>query len=112
MLGQCSREPLFSQCEVKLRCSAACSPNGDWIHAVFLSVLPDTKIGHIIGLVIIGMGPRLVGRALPRVPPLIQSPSFHTIRRPAVRAGCGEEGSGHENTGCSLDSNGHRSAVR
>ena len=36
-------------------------PKGDWIHALFLSVLPDTKIGQIIGLVIIGMGLQLVG---------------------------------------------------
>jgi subfamily B ATP-binding cassette protein MsbA len=36
-------------------------PKGDWIHALFLSVLPDTKIGQIIGLMIIGMGLQLVG---------------------------------------------------
>src|SRR5829696_7276715 len=36
-------------------------PRGDWIHALFLSVLPDTKIGQIVGLVIIGMGLQLVG---------------------------------------------------
>jgi ATP-binding cassette, subfamily B, bacterial len=36
-------------------------PKGDWIHALFLSVLPDTKIGQIVGLVVIGMGLQLVG---------------------------------------------------
>jgi ATP-binding cassette, subfamily B, bacterial len=36
-------------------------PKGDWINALFLSVLPDTKIGQIIGLVLIGMGLQLVG---------------------------------------------------
>jgi ATP-binding cassette, subfamily B, bacterial len=36
-------------------------PKGDWIHALFLSVLPDTKIGQIVGLVLIGMGLQLVG---------------------------------------------------
>ena len=36
-------------------------PKGDWIHALFLSVLPDTKTGQIVGLVIIGMGLQLVG---------------------------------------------------
>jgi ATP-binding cassette, subfamily B, bacterial len=36
-------------------------PKGDWIHALFLSVLPDSKIGQIVGLVVIGMGLQLVG---------------------------------------------------
>jgi ATP-binding cassette, subfamily B, bacterial len=36
-------------------------PKGDWIHALFLSVLPETKIGQIVGLVVIGMGLQLVG---------------------------------------------------
>jgi ATP-binding cassette subfamily B protein len=36
-------------------------PSGDWIHGLFLSVLPDTKIGQIVGLVVIGMGLQLVG---------------------------------------------------
>ena len=36
-------------------------PKGDWIHALFLSVLPDGKIGQIVGLVVIGMGLQLVG---------------------------------------------------
>jgi ATP-binding cassette, subfamily B, bacterial len=36
-------------------------PKGDWVHALFLSVLPDTKIGQIVGLVLIGMALQLVG---------------------------------------------------
>jgi ATP-binding cassette subfamily B protein len=36
-------------------------PKGDWIHGLFLSVLPASKIGQVIGLVLIGMGLHLVG---------------------------------------------------
>lgn len=38
-------------------------PKGDWIHALFLSVLPDSRIGQIVGLVVIGMGLQIVGYA-------------------------------------------------
>src|SRR5215211_1123613 len=37
------------------------NPKGDWIHGVFLSLLPDSRIGQIVGLVVIGLGLQVVG---------------------------------------------------
>jgi ATP-binding cassette, subfamily B, bacterial len=37
------------------------TPRTDWIHQLFLSRLPSSKTGQIIGLVLIGMGVQLVG---------------------------------------------------
>ena len=31
------------------------NPRGGWVHDLFLSVLPDDKVGQVIGLVLIGM---------------------------------------------------------
>ncbi|MBA2241929.1 MAG: ABC transporter ATP-binding protein [Chthoniobacterales bacterium] len=39
-------------------------PRGDWIHRAFLSVLPASKLGQIIGLVLIGMSLQIVGYAV------------------------------------------------
>jgi ATP-binding cassette subfamily B protein len=36
-------------------------PKGDWIHGLFLSVLPESRIGQVVGLVLIGMGLQIVG---------------------------------------------------
>src|SRR5215217_6311470 len=36
-------------------------PRGDWIHGLFLAVLPDDKLGQIIGLVLIGLGLQVIG---------------------------------------------------
>ncbi len=36
-------------------------PNTDWIHQIFLSFLPVSKVGQVIGLVLIGMGLQLIG---------------------------------------------------
>ncbi len=36
-------------------------PHTDWIHQLFLSFLPASKTGQIIGLVLIGMGLQLIG---------------------------------------------------
>jgi ATP-binding cassette subfamily B protein len=36
-------------------------PKGDWVHALFLSVLPADTIGQVVGLVLIGLGLHLVG---------------------------------------------------
>src|SRR5215212_4637534 len=36
-------------------------PKGDWIHGLFLSVLPESRIGQIIGLVLIGLGLQVIG---------------------------------------------------
>ncbi|HEX8663687.1 MAG TPA: ABC transporter ATP-binding protein [Beijerinckiaceae bacterium] len=36
-------------------------PKGDWIHGLFLSVLPESRIGQVVGLVLIGMGLHIVG---------------------------------------------------
>lgn len=36
-------------------------PQTDWIHQLFLSPLPASKTGQIVGLVLIGMGLQLVG---------------------------------------------------
>ncbi|MFL5164701.1 MAG: ABC transporter ATP-binding protein, partial [Microvirga sp.] len=30
-------------------------PKGDWVHRFFLSLVPDGKVGQVIGLVLIGM---------------------------------------------------------
>ena len=37
------------------------NPKGDWIHGVFLSLLPDSRIGQIVGLVVIGLGLQVIG---------------------------------------------------
>jgi subfamily B ATP-binding cassette protein MsbA len=37
------------------------NPKGDWIHGYFLAVLPDDKIGQVVGLVLIGLGLQVVG---------------------------------------------------
>jgi len=34
---------------------------GDWVHALFLAVLPADKVGRVAGLVLIGMGLHIVG---------------------------------------------------
>ena len=39
-------------------------PNGDWIHRAFLGLLPASKPGQIIGLVLITMGLQIVGYAV------------------------------------------------
>ena len=36
-------------------------PEGDRMHAVFLSFLPEDKLGQVVGLVLIGMGLQIVG---------------------------------------------------
>src|SRR5215211_5780692 len=36
-------------------------PKGDWVHRFFLSLVPDGKVGQVIGLVLIGMVLHLVG---------------------------------------------------
>src|SRR5829696_5595147 len=36
-------------------------PKGDWIHGLFLAVLPESKIGQMIGLVLIGLGLQVIG---------------------------------------------------
>jgi ATP-binding cassette, subfamily B, bacterial len=36
-------------------------PRNDWMHALFLSVLPASKIGQVIGIVLVGMGLQIVG---------------------------------------------------
>src|SRR5918994_2491073 len=36
-------------------------PKGDWVHGLFLSVLPASKVGQIIGLVLMGMGLYIIG---------------------------------------------------
>jgi ATP-binding cassette subfamily B protein len=36
-------------------------PRGDWIHGAFLALLPDDKVGQVVGLVVIGLGLQLVG---------------------------------------------------
>jgi ATP-binding cassette, subfamily B, bacterial len=36
-------------------------PKGDWIHGLFLAVLPESRMGQVVGLVLIGMGLQLVG---------------------------------------------------
>jgi ATP-binding cassette, subfamily B, bacterial len=37
------------------------TPHTDWIHQIFLSLLPASKVGQIVGLVLIGMGLQLIG---------------------------------------------------
>ena len=36
-------------------------PKGDWVHRFFLSLVPNGKVGQVIGLVLIGMVLHLVG---------------------------------------------------
>src|SRR5829696_5295773 len=36
-------------------------PKGGWLHGYFLAVLPDSKMGQIIGLVLIGLALQVVG---------------------------------------------------
>src|SRR5215203_6941159 len=36
-------------------------PKGDWVHGLFLSVLPADKMGQVIGLVLIAMAAQIVG---------------------------------------------------
>src|SRR5688500_6788513 len=36
-------------------------PRGDWIHGVFLSLLPESKTGQIVGLVLIGLALQVIG---------------------------------------------------
>ncbi|MBA3883062.1 MAG: ABC transporter ATP-binding protein [Chthoniobacterales bacterium] len=40
------------------------TPRGDWIHQIFLSRLPDSKIGQVVGLVLIGMALQIIGYAV------------------------------------------------
>ena len=39
-------------------------PKGGWLHGYFLAVLPDSKMGQIIGLVLIGLALQIVGYVL------------------------------------------------
>jgi subfamily B ATP-binding cassette protein MsbA len=36
-------------------------PKGDWVHSLFQSILPASKVGQIVGLVLMGMGLHIVG---------------------------------------------------
>ena len=36
-------------------------PKGDWVHGLFLSVLPADKMGQVVGLVLIAMAAQIVG---------------------------------------------------
>jgi subfamily B ATP-binding cassette protein MsbA len=36
-------------------------PKGDWIHGLFLSLLPESKVGQIVGLVLIGLALQVIG---------------------------------------------------
>jgi ATP-binding cassette, subfamily B, bacterial len=36
-------------------------PKGDWIHGLFLALLPESKIGQVVGLVLIGMALHIIG---------------------------------------------------
>ena len=36
-------------------------PKGDWIHGLFLAALPESRMGQVVGLVLIGMGLQIVG---------------------------------------------------
>ncbi|MDP8919601.1 MAG: ABC transporter ATP-binding protein/permease [Pseudomonadota bacterium] len=36
-------------------------PKGDWVHSLFLSILPVSKVGQIVGLVLLGMGLHIIG---------------------------------------------------
>ncbi|PVE21170.1 sugar ABC transporter [Microvirga sp. KLBC 81] len=36
-------------------------PKGDWVHSLFLSILPADKVGQVIGLVLMGMGLHIIG---------------------------------------------------
>jgi ATP-binding cassette, subfamily B, bacterial len=37
------------------------NPKGDWMHGYFLAVLPESRMGQVIGLVLIGLGLQIVG---------------------------------------------------
>jgi hypothetical protein len=34
---------------------------GDWVHGLFLSFLPASKVGQVIGLVLMGMALHIIG---------------------------------------------------
>jgi ATP-binding cassette, subfamily B, bacterial len=36
-------------------------PRGDWVHGLFLSLLPASKVGQVIGLVLMGMALHIIG---------------------------------------------------
>jgi subfamily B ATP-binding cassette protein MsbA len=36
-------------------------PRGDWIHGLFLSLLPESRVGQIVGLVLIGLALQVIG---------------------------------------------------
>jgi ATP-binding cassette subfamily B protein len=36
-------------------------PKGDWVHHLVLSVLPASKVGQVVGLVLMGMGLHIIG---------------------------------------------------
>lgn len=36
-------------------------PKGDWVHGLFLSIMPASKVGQIVGLVLLGMGLHIIG---------------------------------------------------
>jgi subfamily B ATP-binding cassette protein MsbA len=36
-------------------------PKGEWVHSLFLSVLPADKVGQVVGLVLMGMGLHITG---------------------------------------------------
>jgi ATP-binding cassette, subfamily B, bacterial len=36
-------------------------PSGDWMHGLFLSVMPADKVGQVVGLVLMGMGLHIIG---------------------------------------------------
>jgi len=40
------------------------TPHGDWIHQAFLSRLPASKMGQVVGLVLIGMSLQIIGYAV------------------------------------------------
>ena len=46
-------------------------PTGDWIHQAFLAVLPESKVGQIVGLVLMTM-------STPRVPTWLRIPAGPT----------------------------------
>ena len=36
-------------------------PKSDWVHGLFLSILPASKVGQVIGLVLMGMALHIIG---------------------------------------------------
>ncbi len=40
------------------------TPHSDWIHRAFLSLLPPSKVGQVVGLVLIGMALQILGYAV------------------------------------------------